>query len=207
AGDTAAAGHAGDEIATALTLTGRAADGVLDLAIALRRLPAASAALAAGDIDLPRARVIADEVTGLTDGHAAAVDQAIARTAPGQTTGQLRAAARRTVIAADPSSARRRKEQALREARVERWDDTAATAAPAPRPARAPPPASVLAAARTLPALATQLKDAGVAGTLDPLRAQVSLALLTGAPVTGAPPASAPGSSAPVATAPPAPGL
>jgi len=204
AGDTAAAGHAGDEIATALTLTGRAADGVLDLAIALRRLPAASAALAAGDIDLPRAKVIADEVTGLTDGHAAAVDQAIARTAPGQTTGQLRAAARRAVIAADPSSARRRKEQALREARVERWDESVGTAALAGRDL---PPVSVLAADRNLTALATQLKDAGVAGTLDTLRTQVYLALLTGAPVTGAPPASAPGSSAPVATAPPAPGL
>jgi hypothetical protein len=72
AGDEGAAGHAGDEIAAALTLTGRAADGVLDLAIALQRLPATSAALAAGDIDLPRAKVIADEVIGLTDEHAAA---------------------------------------------------------------------------------------------------------------------------------------
>ena len=44
AGDDGAAGHAGDEIAAALTLTGRAADGLLDLAIALQRLPAASAA-------------------------------------------------------------------------------------------------------------------------------------------------------------------
>src|SRR5262249_1551501 len=105
AGDEGTAGHAGDEIAAALTLTGRAADGLLDRAIALQRLPAASAALTAGDIDLPRARVIADEVIGLTDEHAAAVDQVIASTAPGQTTGQLRAAARRAVIAA----ARRRR--------------------------------------------------------------------------------------------------
>src|SRR5215467_2321460 len=204
AGDEGAAGHAGDEIAAALTLTGRAADGLMDLAIALQRLPAASAALTAGDIDLPRARVIADEVTGLTDEHATAVDQVIARAAPGQTTGQLRAAARRAVIAADPAAARKRKEQALREARVERWDESAGTAALAGRDL---PPVSVLAADRNLTALATQLKDAGVAGTLDTLRTQVYLALLTGAPVTGAPPASAPGSSAPVATAPPAPGL
>jgi hypothetical protein len=64
AGDTGAARHADDEIAAALTLTGRAADRVLDLAIALRRLPLTSQALAAGDIDLPRAMVVADEVTG-----------------------------------------------------------------------------------------------------------------------------------------------
>src|SRR5215472_16596719 len=181
AGDEGAAGHAGDEIAAALTLTGRAADGLLDLAIALQRLPAASAALTAGDIDLPRASVIADEVTGLTDEHAAAVDQVIASTAPGQTTGQLRAAARRAVIAADPAAARKRKEQALREARVERSDESAGTAALAGRDL---PPVSVLAADQNLTALATQLKDAGVPGTLDTLRAQVYLALLTGLPVT-----------------------
>ena len=176
-----AAGHAGDDIAAALTLTGRAADGVLDLAIALQRLPATSAALAAGDIDLPRAKVIADEVIGLTDEHAAAVDRVIADAAPGQTTGQLRAAARRAVIAADPAAARKRKEEALREARVERWDESAGTAALAGRNL---PPVSVLAADHNLTALATRLKDAGVTGTLDTLRAQVYLALLTGAPVT-----------------------
>jgi hypothetical protein len=181
AGDAGAAGHAGDEIAAALTLTSRAADGVLDLAIALRRLPAASAALATGAIDLPRAKVIADEVTGLTDEHAAGVDQVIASAAPGQTTGQLRAATRRAVIASDPAAARKRKEQALREARVERWDESAGTAALAGRDL---PPVSVLAADQNLTALAMQLKNAGVAGTLDTLRAQAYLALLTGAPIT-----------------------
>src|SRR5215475_2145948 len=186
AGDEGAAGHAGDEIAAALTLTGRAADGLLDLAIALQRLPAASAALTAVDSDLPRARVIADEVSGLTDEHAAAVDQVIASTAPGQTTGQLRAAARRAVIAADPAAARKRKEQALREARVERWEESAGTAALAGRDL---PPVSVLAADHKLTALAIQLKNSGVPGILDNLRAQVYLALLTGAPVTSLLPA------------------
>ena len=181
AGDTGAAGHAGDEIAAALTLTSRAADSVLDLAIALQRLPAARAALATGAIDLPRARVIADEVTGLAHAHAAAVDQVLASAAPGQTTGQLRAATRRAVIAADPAAARKRKEQALREARVERWDERAGTAALAGRDL---PPVSVLAADQNLTALATQLKNAGVTGTLDTLRAQAYLALLTGAPVS-----------------------
>jgi hypothetical protein len=90
AGDTGAALHSDGEIAAALTLTRRAADKVLGLALTLRRLPATRAALAAGDIDLPRAEVIADEVTGLRDAHAAAVDQAVIGAAPGQTTGQLR---------------------------------------------------------------------------------------------------------------------
>ena len=101
-GDTGAARHADDEIAAALTLTGRAADQVLSLAVALRRLPLTSRALTAGDIDLPRAMVIADEVTGLDNEHAAAVEQVIIGKAAGQTTGQLRAATRRAVLSADP---------------------------------------------------------------------------------------------------------
>jgi hypothetical protein len=180
AGDTGAARHADDEIAAALTLTGRAADRVLDLAIALGRLPLTSQALAAGDIDLARAMVVADEVTGLDDDHAAAVEHAIAGSAPGQTTGQLRAAARRAVMAADPSAARRRKERAQQDARVERWDEHAGTAALAGRDL---PPASVLAADQHLTAVARQLKDAGVAGTMDTLRAEAFLALLSGTPV------------------------
>src|SRR5215469_7474857 len=93
--------HIGDEIAAALTLTGRAADILLDLATALRRLPATSAALAAGRIDRYKAAVIADEVTGLNAEHAAAVEQQVLGNAPAQTTGQLRAAVRRAVLTAD----------------------------------------------------------------------------------------------------------
>jgi hypothetical protein len=52
AGNTGAACHADDEIAAALTLTRRAADQMLSLAIALRRLPLTSRALTGGDIDL-----------------------------------------------------------------------------------------------------------------------------------------------------------
>ena len=177
AGNTGAARHTDDEIAAALMLTRRAADQVVSLAIALRRLPLTSRALTAGDIDLPRAMVIADEVTGLGNEHAAAVEQAIIGAAAGQTTGQLRAATRRAVLSADPRAARKRKERALQDARVERWDEHGGTAALAGRDL---PPASVLAADQNLSALARQLKRAGAPGTLDQLRAQVYLALLTG---------------------------
>jgi hypothetical protein len=93
----------------------------------------------------------------------------------------LRPAARRAVQAADPTAATKRKEQALREARVERWAEPAGTAALAGRDL---PPVAVLAADANLTALAKQLKAAGGAGTLDTLRAQIYLALLTGAPVS-----------------------
>ena len=193
AGDAGAAFHADDEIAAALTLTSRAAGRVLELAAGLARLPLTSAALAVGAIDLPRAAVIASELTGLDDGHAAAVDRAVAGAAPGLTTGQLRAAARRAVIAADPAAARRRKEEALAEARVERWDEPAGTAALAGRDL---PPVSVLAADQHLTTLAGQLRAAGAAGTLDNLRAAVYLALLTGIPVSSLLPAD-PGGGGP----------
>src|SRR5215470_801692 len=173
--------HIGDEIAAALTLTARAADVLLDLAIALRRLPATMTALAAGRIDRYRAAVIADELSGLGDEHAAAVEQQILDDAPGQTTGQLRAATRRAVLACDPAAAQERKERASRDARVERWDEHAGTAALAGRDL---PPADVLAADHNLSALAGSLRGAGVSGTMDQLRAQVYLALLTGQPLT-----------------------
>ncbi len=181
AGDTGAAFHADAEVAAALALTRRAADTLLALAAALDRLPLTRAALAAADIDLPRAMVIADEVTGLSDAHAAAVEAAVLAAAPAQTTGQLRAATRRAVLAADPGAARQRKEEALREARVERWAEPAGTAALAGRDL---PPAEVLAADANLTALAKQLKAAGTEGTLDALRARIYLALLTGTPAT-----------------------
>ncbi|HYV81565.1 MAG TPA: DUF222 domain-containing protein [Streptosporangiaceae bacterium] len=180
-GSCAPGEHTGDEIAAALTLTARAADVLLDLATALRRLPATMAALAAGRIDRYRATVIADELGGLGDEHAAVVEQQVLDHAPDQTTGQLRAAARRAVLAADPAAARERKERAARDARVERWDEHAGTAALAGRDL---PPADVLAADHNLSALAGSLRRPGVSGTMDQLRARAYLALLTGRPLT-----------------------
>ena len=84
------------------------------------------------------------------------------------------------MLSADPRAARKRKERPLQDARVERWDEHGGTAALAGRDL---PPASVLAADQNLSALARQLKSAGAPGTLDQLRAQVYLALLTGSSV------------------------
>jgi hypothetical protein len=179
-GSCAPGEHIGDEIAAALTLTARAADVLLDLATTLHRLPATMAALTAGQIDRYRAAIIADEVAGLGDEHAARVEQQVLAEAPGQTTGQLRVAARRAVLAADPAAARERKERAARDARVERWDEHAGTAALAGRDL---PPADVLAADHNLSALAASLRRAGVSGTMDQLRAKVYLALLSGQPM------------------------
>jgi hypothetical protein len=172
--------HVTDEVAAALTLTSRSADHLVDFAVGLAALPATRAALARGDIDRARAAVICDETTGLDPRHAAAVEEAVIGRADGQTTGQLRAATRRAVLAADPAAASRRREEAQKEARVETWDERSGTAALAGRDL---PPADVLAADRRIDAFARQLKTAGATGTLDALRARVYTALLLGIPI------------------------
>ncbi len=169
--------HADDEVALALTLTRWSAGNLLGLAVSLNRLPLARAALGAGQIDERRAAVIADELTGLDDEHAAAVEACIIGNAPGQTTSQLRAAARRAVIAADPAAAKRRKEKALKDARVQAFTEPAGTAGLSGRDL---PPADVLAADKNLTALAEAIKRAGAEGTMDLLRARVYLHLLSG---------------------------
>ena len=173
--------HADDEVAVALTLTRRSAGRLLDLALSLDRLPLTRAALAAGQIDERRAEVITEELAGLDDAHAAAVEALIIAKAPALTSGQLRALARRLVISADPAAARRRKEQALKDARVESFTEHAGTAALSGRDLC---PVDVLAADKHLTALAQAMKAPGITGTMDTLRAHAYLHLLSGQPAS-----------------------
>jgi len=172
--------HVGDEIAVCLTLTARGADQLLEFAARLDRLPCTRAALAAGEIDRAKAYVIADEVSCLDHVHAMAVEKAVIGRARVQTTGQLRASARRAVLTADPTAASRQREQAEKEARVEVWSETGGTAALAGRDLR---PADVIAADKRIDSLARQLKAAGFEESLDRLRARAYIALLLGQPV------------------------
>jgi hypothetical protein len=121
---------ASDELAAALTLTVRAAEAHLEFATDLAtKLPMTAAALEAGVIDPVRARIIADATRVLTDEHAALVEELILPNAGQQTSGQLRAALARAILAADPEAARRRREEAQRDARVMRWREDSGTAA------------------------------------------------------------------------------
>ena len=78
--------------------------------------------------------MIAEEVAGLDGQHAAAAEKLIIGRAPGLTSGQLRALVRRAVLSADPQAARRRKQKALQDARVELFPETSGTAALPGRP-------------------------------------------------------------------------
>src|SRR6266496_3783722 len=180
AGDWRQHRHVGDEIAAALTLTCRAADKLLDLATGVARLPAVAGALAAGRIDLPKAMVYHHELAALGDVAAAAIAAVTITDAASLTTGQLREVLHRAVLAHDPEAARKRREKAQKDARVESWPEHRGTAALAGRDL---PPAEVLAADKHVDALARELKKAAVPGTLEQLRAKVFLALLTSQPL------------------------
>jgi Domain of unknown function (DUF222) len=166
------------ELALLLTLTRRAAGTLLGFAAGMAQLPATAAALAEGRIHRAQADTIAYE-TGLLDPElAAAVEQLVIEDAPQLTTTRLQRRVRHAVLAADPDAARRRAEQARRDARVELRDErSGATAALAGRDL---PTAAASAADQRINAAAHDLKAAGVPATLAQLRAAVFLSLLTG---------------------------
>ena len=166
------------ELALALTLTGRSADAHLGFAIDMAtKLPKTAAALEAGEINIVRARIIAEATNVLSKEHTAAVEDLIFPRAGQQTSGQLRAALARAVLSADPDAARRRREEAQRDARVLRWREDAGTAALCGRDL---PSAEVLAADQRISARARELKSAGIKGTMDELRARAYLDFLLG---------------------------
>src|SRR5260370_313056 len=140
---------------------------LVSLAAGARRLPAVTAALAAGRIDVPRAVVFTDELAGLGDVAAAAVAAVAVTGAAGLTTGQLREVLRRAVLARDPGAARERRRRAQQQARVECWAEAAGTAALAGRDL---PPAEALAADQQVDAHARHLKAAGAGGAPPPPR-------------------------------------
>ena len=167
-----------DEIAAALTLTGPAAGTCLDLAMDLAiRLPGTAAALRAGIIDYLRARIIAEATRILSGQDARQAEDRILPGAGQQTSGQLRAALARTILAIDPAAAQRRREQAQKDPRIRRWREDAGTAALA---GYGLPPADVLEADQHLTDRAHHLREAGQPGTLDELRARAYLDALLG---------------------------
>ena len=181
--------HVTDELAAELTLTGRSARRLLDVATGLRRLPEVHDTLLNGAIDWARACVFVDELSALDDATAQLIAERLADRAAGWTTGQLRAALARAVLAADPDAAERRKAAARADARIETWREPSGNAVLAGRELT---PADVIAADAQLTADADWLRGNGVAGTLSELRAAAYLARLSGRELSGLlPPSSA----------------
>jgi len=167
----------GDEVAAALTLTSRSADSLVKLALDLERLPQVLAALHGGRIDVPRARILCEETALLDDAEAAAVVDAMLEEAPDLTTAQLGRRVRRLVTEIDPAAARRRLEHGKKERRVETASNPDGTA---DLLGRQLPPDQTAQAWSRIEAIARHLKRLGDERTLDQIRADVFLALLSG---------------------------
>ncbi|MGH3822380.1 MAG: DUF222 domain-containing protein, partial [Pseudonocardiaceae bacterium] len=167
-----------DEIRAALMLTRRAADAQFSLAYDLiTRLPAVHAAMDAGLIDEPRARVLSEWTTELSPEQARGVCDALLPRVLTLTTGQLIEKIKKMAIAIDPAWAQRRYEQAVAERKVVGYRNPDGSAnlsgynLPVDR---------VAAACGHIDALAKAAKRAGDARPIDHIRADLFLGMTDG---------------------------
>jgi hypothetical protein len=166
------------EIAAALRLTRRAADSEVATALDLqRRLPALWDALLTGRVDLRRVRTVIRGTDHLDPAMARRVVDEVIVEAPRLTTGQLVARLRRRCIETDPDDDAQRYHHAVAERRMvlQSTPDGTANLLGMDLPA-----AQAAAAARRINHLARQLRRNGESRTMDQLRADVLLDLLTG---------------------------
>jgi hypothetical protein len=167
-----------DEIRAALVLTRRAAQSQFWLAYDLvSRLPQVHAAMHAGVLDEPRARVFSEWTIELSPAQARAVCTALVPQAPQLTTGQLIEQIKKLAIAVDPDWARRRYEQAIANRKVVGYRNADGSAnlsgcnLPLDR---------VAAASGRIDALAKAVKRAGDIRPLDHIRAELFLGMTDG---------------------------
>ena len=121
--------EAAAQVALAMQMSQPGASDWVDLAIQMRwRLPSTGEALSTGTIDLARARIIAEGTAVLPDEHATAVEERVLAGAADKTTGQLRGAVRRAVLAVDPEGAEERRKDTERRAKISLYPDEQGTA-------------------------------------------------------------------------------
>ena len=177
-----------DELACALAESRWAAEAILDLACDLQvKLPGTAAAFRSGLLRQRKVEIIARATDALDPAEARAAEALVLGRASRLTPGGLRAAIAGAVMQVAPDKARKRREDAAQDARVERWAEDSGNAALAGREL---PPAEVLAADQRIGWWAGQLKAAGLAGDMDQLRARAYLDILLGMdsrPAGGAP--------------------
>jgi len=193
-----------DQLACALGESRARAGFLLDFAQALpARLPGTMAALLDGTISRYKAELVAGATALLDLDEARAAEDKVLDRAARMTPGALRAAIARAVMEVAPDKARKRRETAARDARVERWIEDSGNAA---LMGCELPPDEVLAADQRITAWARELKKAGLDGGMDQLRARAYLDLLLGkdSRPRGAEPAANPPAANPPAANPPA---
>jgi hypothetical protein len=167
---------AGDEVRWALAETRQAADGVLSLAWDLEvKLPGTSADFRDGFLRHSKVQIIARPTALLDPDEARQAEALVLGRARLLSPGALRSAIALAVAQVAPEKAKKRREHAARDARVERWPEDSGNAALAGRQL---PPAEVLAADQRITWWARQLQAAGLEGDMDQLRARAYLDLL-----------------------------
>jgi hypothetical protein len=164
------------ELAAVLGESRWTADRLLEVTEALEvKLPGTKAAFRDGIISEAKAVIIARAVTVLDPEEARAAEALVLGRAGWLTPGGLAAAITRAVMQVAPDKAKKRREQAAKEARLERWAEASGNAGLAGREL---PPAQVLAADQRVNAWARELRQAGVEGSMDELRARAYLDIL-----------------------------
>ncbi len=135
---------AGDEIAQLLAEGRAAAEAMLDLARDLEvKLPGTKAAFRAGTLRHAKVQIIAWATAMLDPEEARAAEDKVLDRAGRLTPGGLRSAIAQAVMQVAPEKARKRREDAQQDARVQRWAEDSGNAALAGREL---PPDEVLAA-------------------------------------------------------------
>jgi hypothetical protein len=166
------------ELADALAETRQAAEGMLTLAHELEiKLPGTKAAFRSGVLRLAKVEILARGTVNLTPEEARAVEALVLGRAGRLTPGGLRSAVATAVIQVAPDKARKRREEAARHARVQRWLEDSGNAA---LMGRELPPADVLAADQRMTWWAGELKKSGVDGDMDQLRALAYMDFMLG---------------------------
>ena len=154
------------------------ADAMLDLAHDLEvNLPGTKAAFHDGILRQSKVAIIARATAVLDPAEARAAEAKVLDRAGRLTPGALRAAIARAVMEVAPKKAKKRREAAAKDARVERWAEDSGNAALAGHEL---PPDEVLAADQRITAWARELKKSGLEGDMDVLRARAFLDLLLG---------------------------
>jgi hypothetical protein len=167
---------AADELRVLLAEFRAAAERMIDRAQSLaQRLPGTMAQYRSGKLRQSKVTIIVDVTAPLDDEESRAAEEQVLGRAHRLTPGGLRDAAARAVMDVAPDKARKRREAAAKDARVERWAEDSGNAA---LMGRELPPAEVLAADQRITAWARELRKGGLDGDMDVLRARAYLDLL-----------------------------
>jgi hypothetical protein len=167
-----------DQVAYALGESRSQADALLTVAWHLAtRLTATLDALRDGTITRHKAELIVWPTQHLSGDEARKVEAKVLGRAGRLTPGGLRSAVAHAVMEVAPEKAKKRREEAAKDARVERWTEDSGNAA---LMGRELPPDKVLAADQRIQWWAGELKKAGLEGGMDVLRARAFLDLVLG---------------------------